>query len=256
MLVSDLGQVRMHTERAAGGPGVEDRKGVMTTNEAPRGIDVGTTLTTAMISPVSGGLIRTWTELESRLWSVEDADGLRQITGRGLIGRTAVPDNRFREAALLDPEGGTLIVQSRFAHRSGESAQVEAAVFRLAAPARPTTNPWTELREFLAAAAVSAVMRGEFWVAELGGWDSPNEPYCLFGVLDDRDGPVSLVEAAPAPRGTGIWPEVPVDQPGSAVRAPANDDSVRAVGMFAVAALNSWGWQPWDMTLTFGTFPG
>lgn len=228
----------------------------MTMNEVPRGVEPGMTLTTTMISPVAGGLIRTWTETESRLWSVEDPDGLSATMGRGLIGRTALPDNRFREVALLNPDAGTLVIQGRFATGSGQSVQVEANIFQLAAPVRPEANPWTELKEFLSTAAVSAAARGEFWVAELGGWDAPHEPYCFVGVLDDGDGPVSLIEAAPAPRGTGIWPEVPDDQLGNSVTAPAKEGSLPATGIFAASAINSWGVQPWDVALTFGKLGG
>lgn len=52
-------------------------------------------MVTAMLSPVAGGLIRTWTDRGSQLWSVTDPDGLSGILGRGKVGRTPMPDNRF-----------------------------------------------------------------------------------------------------------------------------------------------------------------
>ncbi|MFD4181039.1 hypothetical protein [Rhodococcus sp. NPDC058514] len=220
------------------------------TNDATGGLEVGATLTTAMISPVAGGLVRTWTDTDSALWSVDDPDGLSELLGRGLIARTSMPDERFREAVLLDAEAGTLLVQGRFP----ESAEnIPARVFRLGEPVRPERNPWTDLDHFLAAAAVSAVERGEFWVAELGGWDAPHEPYCFFGVIDDEGERVSVIETAPVPRDTGVWPEVPEDgRPGTSVSSPASEDTIAAAGIFAVTAVESWGIAPWDVALTYG----
>ncbi|NLE78068.1 MAG: hypothetical protein GX610_00525 [Rhodococcus sp.] len=210
-------------------------------------------MTTAMISPLVGGLIRTWTHDGTALWSVNDPEGLSEVIGRGLIARTPVPDSRFREAAFLNVDAGTLIVQNRYPTGTAEgSAQVEASIFQLRPANRPERAPWMELKDFLNDAAKSAVDRGDFWVAELGGWDAPKEPYCLFAVLDQGGGPVSVIEAAPAPRGTGFWPEVPENQPGSTVTAPADEGSLPAVGVFGGVAIQSWGVDPWDIALTFG----
>ncbi|MFC9787426.1 hypothetical protein [Rhodococcus sp. NPDC127528] len=219
------------------------------TNDVPAGLAVGATLTTAMISPVAGGLVRTWTETDSALWAVDDPAGLTGLLGRGLVARTAVPDNRFREAVLLDAAAGTLVVQNRFA----DGREVEARAFRLGEPVRPANNPWTDLDDFLSAAAVSAAERGEYCVVELGGWDAPAEPYCFFGVVDDGGERVSVIEAAPVPRGTGVWPEVPDDgRPGTSVSSPASAETVAAAGIFATTAVEAWGVAPWDVALTFG----
>lgn len=113
-----------------------------------------------------------------------------------------------------------------------------------------------ELTDFLNSVARSAVDRGEFWVAELGGWDAPEKPYCLFAVLDQGDGPVSLIEAVPAPRGTRFWPDAPEGQPGNTVTAPADEGSLSGVGVFAGSAIHSWGVGPWDIALTFGKLGG
>ncbi|AOW93177.1 hypothetical protein BFN03_12435 [Rhodococcus sp. WMMA185] len=225
----------------------------MTTDEYLRGVVVGSTLVPAMISPVSGGLVRTWTRTESKLWGVEDPDWLGGVLGRGLVGRTPMPDNRFREALLLNPDTGTLLVQGRFVSGSGEAPQVQANRVQLGKPTRPETNPWKDLKHFLTAAAISAAERDEFYVAELGGWNAPSDPYCLFAVLDQGSGPVSLLEAAPAPRGTGIWPEVPRDQPGATVTSPPTESSLSVAGAFVASAINTWGVTPWDVALTFGT---
>ncbi|MFI6431456.1 hypothetical protein [Rhodococcus oryzae] len=220
------------------------------TNDQPAGLEVGASLATAMLSPVSGGLLRTWTEDGTRLWSVDDPDGLSDLLGRGLIARTSVPDERFRETVLLDAEAGTLLVQGRF---PGSEEDAQTRTFRLGDPVRPERNPWTDLDHFLAAAAASAVARGEYWVVELGGWDAPSEPYCFFGVIDDAGERVAVIETAPVPRDTGVWPEVPDDgRPGTSVSSPASEDTIEAAGIFAVTAVESWSVAPWDVALTFG----
>lgn len=212
------------------------------------------TLTTAMISPVVGGLIQTWTATESRLWSVEDSAGLSALLGRGLIGRTPMPDNRFRETVLLDVENGTLVVQERYVNGSvGDSVELTATVFRLGFPARGNANPWTDLQRFLAAAAVMAESRDEFWVVERGGWNTPEEPFCFFGVVDRGGVPTAVIEAAPVPRGGAVWPDVPADRAGSTVTAPATGKSITGAGLFATSAVHSWGVSPWDVALTFGS---
>ncbi|WP_051637342.1 hypothetical protein [Rhodococcus sp. UNC363MFTsu5.1] len=220
------------------------------TNDVPAGLEAGASLVTAMLSPVSGGLVRTWTEGGTRLWSVDDPDGLSELLGRGLIARVSVPDDRFRETVLLDAAAGTLLVQERI---PGATENTRDRAFRLGDPVRPERNPWTDLDDFLAAAAASAVERDEYWVVELGGWAAPHEPYCFFGVVDDEGERVAVIETAPVPRDTGVWPEVPDDgRPGTSVSSPASEDTIEAAGIFAVTAVESWGVAPWDVALSFG----
>jgi hypothetical protein len=62
-------------------------------------LQAGDSGTTAMLSLCAGGLVHTWTDAGSRLWSVREADFLRGIQGTGVIGRTVREERRFREAA-------------------------------------------------------------------------------------------------------------------------------------------------------------
>ncbi|HEY5856025.1 MAG TPA: hypothetical protein VIW24_18790 [Aldersonia sp.] len=80
-------------------------------------IQVGTMLTVAMLSPVVGGVVRTWTDDGSALWQVDDPDGLRACLGAGAIARTPVPADRFREVAMLGADTGTLLVQAPASRR-------------------------------------------------------------------------------------------------------------------------------------------
>ncbi|MDJ0393590.1 hypothetical protein QMK17_09630 [Rhodococcus sp. G-MC3] len=202
----------------------------------------GSTLTTVMLSPVVGGLIQLWTDTGAHLWTVADPDGLTAVLGRGRIARTSMPDNRFREAGLFDAISSTLLLQEH--------------TFALLEPVAPETNPWNSLQEFLSDVSMAAAQRGEFWVLELGGWDSPQIPYCFAAVMTSPESAVSVVETSPVPRGTGVWPDdVPQDQTGTSVSGPATEDSVAAASIFAAAAASLWNVQPWDLAITFGQLP-
>lgn len=209
----------------------------------------GVQLEPVLISPVVSGMIRTWSEDKTQLWSVDDPDALGKLLGRGLIARTIMPDNRSREIAFLDPQSGLLSVQQRFA--STEMAAL-AGQFQLSDPIPVVGDPWDELELDLASVALSAAGRGEFWLMELGGWDAPAQPHCLFAVITEDDTADAVMEASPAPADTGVWPEVPSDQPGVSVAAPASQDTIEAAGIFAVAAIQTWNVHPWDVGITFG----
>lgn len=208
-----------------------------------------TNLEPVLISPVVSGMIRTWSEDETRLWSVDDPAALGVLLGRGLVARTALLDNKFREVAFLDTQTQALTVQPRFATPDSTAL---AAPFKLTDATSPTGDAWEDLESVLASIAISAAGRGEFWLAELGGWDSPHEPNCLFTTVDESGLANAVMEATPAPVGTGVWPEVPSDQTGVSVSAPASQDTIEAAGIFAVSAIETWGVTPWDINLTFG----
>lgn len=208
-----------------------------------------TNLEPVLISPVVSGMIRTWSEDETRLWSIDNPEGLAELLGRGRIARTMMPDNRSREIAFLDTQSGTLSVQPRFA--SADNAEA-AGSFQLGEPIPVDGDPWDELELALAHVALSAAARSEFWLVEQGGWDAPAQPHCLFAVISEDGAANAVMEAAPAPADTGVWPEVPSDQPGVSVAAPASQETIEAAGIFATTAIQTWNVHPWDVGLTFG----
>src|SRR3546814_13860602 len=84
-------------------------------------------------------MIRTWSEDETRLWSVDDPAALGALLGRGLVARTTLPDNKFREVAFLDTQTQALTVQPRFA--SPDSTAL-AAPFQLTEASAPPSAAW------------------------------------------------------------------------------------------------------------------
>lgn len=219
-------------------------------NEAAAGLEVGASLVVAMLSPVAGGMIRTWTESETRLWGVDKPAELSGLLGRGAIARTAVSDNLFREVGLLDADTGRLVVQGRAANSEGEA---QAQIFQLGEPSGLANNPWDDLQDFVAAASLGAAQRGEFLSVESGGWDASPTPSFFFTLTEEDGEVVSVIEASPPPRGTEVWPEVPADQEGCSLSAPLGEDTLEVVAAYAASALDSWGLDPWAVAVTFGS---
>lgn len=219
------------------------------TSDNPAGLEPGTTLALAMISPVSGGLIRTWTEAESRLWSVDKPAALAELIGRGLLARTEVSDNLFREVAMLDAATGTLMVQERVPTDAG---QIAARVFQLTEPVAPQNNPWDDFQDFMAASALAVAQSGEFLSVEPGGWDAAPTPSFFFTLMEEEGSLVSVIEGTPAPRGSEVWPEAAADAEACVLQAPLAEDTLAVVAVFAASALDSWQLDPWAVALTFG----
>jgi hypothetical protein len=93
----------------------------------------------------------------------------------------------------------------------------------------------------------------EFLVVEQGGWDAPNEPFCLFIVVAEKGGLASVIETAPAPLGSEIWePHIVPGRETNSLSAPANRQTIDVVPILMIDAISRWGLAPWDLALTFG----
>jgi hypothetical protein len=214
----------------------------------------GDTLVSVQISPCVGGLLRTWADGEqSRLWSVPDAEWLRATQGTGRIGRTLRAKGRFREAATLAADGGVLLVQPRFPVRAADGTlTMEAQPVRLEAAAQPAATTLDEFHRLLAQAIEHCANKDELLLVERGGWDAPDEPFCLFGVVPRGDGFVSVVETAPSPHGSDLWdPHIYLGSKTHAISAPASPETIRAAPILMIDAIRRWGLEPWDLALTF-----
>ncbi len=226
----------------------------MSTEPGPD-VVAGSTLRTAMLSPCVGGVVRTWTDTGSQLWSVPGSR-LSEAMAIGWLARTRREEHRYREVALLDPDRGILVLQSRFP-RGGDTA-FEATAIELRPASEPADQPGdqpgdtvdADLLSLLARAVLHVVTDDGFLVVEVGGWDPPDEPYCLFLVRDGR----ATIEAAPAPHDSQIWPR-PASGAGATVSAPASQATIAVAPRFIADACSQWGLSPWDLALTFGDKP-
>ncbi|HEY3335044.1 MAG TPA: hypothetical protein VGK16_07370 [Candidatus Limnocylindrales bacterium] len=226
----------------------------MVLNPAP-GVEVGDTLEAVMLSPCVGGLVRTWTgNGDSRLWGVADPSSLASRMGRGFIARTLREERRYREVALLNERTATLLLQPRRPTAAPDGTlQSTVPSLQLTEPIAPTSSPWMDLKELLGQAVRYTVETDGLLVVELGGWDAPLEPYCLFLVTHDQ-GEVSLIETAPAPSGAKLWQEhIQPGAVGATMAAPASAKTIDVVPMLIIDACATWGVEPWDLALTYGT---
>jgi len=207
-----------------------------------------------MISLCAGGLLRTWTDAGSRLWSVREADFLRGIQGTGVIGRTVREDRRFREAAWLSSDGGALILQSRFPTKvEGDSLEIEAKVLTLEPADEVAGSVYDDMRSILKQSIRYVIANNEFLVVEKGGWDAPDEPFCLYIVVAEDDGLVSVIETAPEPLDSQVWaPHIVPGRESNILSAPASRETIDVAPIVMMEAIGTWGLQPWDLALTFG----
>lgn len=219
-------------------------------------VKLGESATIAQLSLCVGGLIQTWTDSgPPRLWSVPDPDYLRGLQGTGTIARTLRKERRFREVGFLQEETGALIIQSRFPTPTDDGTlQVGAQVVSLGPASDANGSLYDDVRSLFTQAINHALRNSEFVVVELGGWDAPSEPFCLFIVIPQGDDFVSIVETAPAPHDSEIWrPHIVPGQPSTTLSAPASRATIEVAPMIMMDAISTWGVRPWDLTLTFGT---
>lgn len=210
----------------------------------------GTTLTTATFGVPVGGLVQVWTD-QPTVWHLVDAAGFSDAVGVGAVARTRISPGRYREACLFDVETGTLVIQQReVAGHTDAGYQIGGRVFTSEPPSDVFGDPWEDLSAAIFRAAGQAFARGELIVVEPGGWDDSDGRYCLIGAFHDEGADQIVLETAPAPTGSEVWPASD-DTTGQTISAPATDDSLRGAGTLAIDAVNRWGVAPWDVTITY-----
>jgi hypothetical protein len=171
---------------------------------------------------------------------VADPDELRAALARGVAPRTSLQPGRFREAGRLAPSGVL-----RINH--------ELAV-EVAKEPRRSKALWATATTMLQAAAAAAIERGEFLVVEPGGWDTTTEPYVRAGARRIEDEWTLYAEALPSPTASS-WPEPREGHAGWGLSAPAEPDTLAALGGLLADAAQAWARTPFDMMLTFGKSP-
>ena len=167
---------------------------------------------------------------------------LRAALAQGVAPRTSLVPGRFREAGRLEPSGTLRIGKQKFAVEVSEEPAVSQAL-------------WV-------AAARGVPRRG-------GRRDRPGRvPGGRDRRLGDRAGTVRhrgrtrgsrgkwqvYVEAVPAPLAPS-WPPPIEGKVGRGVCAPAEPETLAALGPLIADATSSWARSPLDVVLTFGKQP-
>lgn len=86
----------------------------------------GMMLNSVIVGPPITGLVGTWSDDGSRLWRLEDPH-VTGLIGRGLLARTEIEPDRYREAGWLSSGGGPLLQR----RRAAPDGSVEAATASL-----------------------------------------------------------------------------------------------------------------------------
>ncbi|MDH2415295.1 hypothetical protein [Nocardioides sp. CER19] len=221
----------------------------------------GDTLVPAQLSPCVGGLVRTWTESGTRLWSVpDDASGavLVAAQGTGVLARSVRAEDRYRETALLNEETGTLVLSPRFPDRSpDEELSFRSSALQLAPAGAARPDAREEFARAINQAVRHVAATFEFLVIEVGGWDAPFEPYAFFALHVDEEGrQLSTVEVSPVPQGSELWrPHVRGGAPGVSVSAPVSAEAIDGATFYLADAVSGLDLLPWDVAFTFGVRP-
>lgn len=140
-------------------------------------LEPGAFLTTAELGPCVGGVIRTWAGGDSRLWAPRDPAALRALMGRGLLARTVVGPDRYREVGLLDAASGALALVPRFpSSTDADGVTLEGRVVSLGEAGARTDATTKDFLAYLYDAVAHVEESGELLIVEKGGTGSPSEP--------------------------------------------------------------------------------
>ncbi|MGV1036576.1 MAG: hypothetical protein ACOYD0_06060 [Candidatus Nanopelagicales bacterium] len=185
-------------------------------------LQAGDALVVAQLGLCAGGLVRTGSDGGgSRLWSVDQPELLRRLQATDQIDRTPREERRYREVGLLSEATGTLIVQSRFpAETDEDSAQLEAQMFALTPAGEPGESAIDDVVVLIKRAIAYAADSQEFLFVELGGWDAPQVPFCLFVLAQEENGLFSIVETNPIPQDAEFWSSPSESEDGSGTMWP------------------------------------
>ena len=230
------------------------------------------------LSPVAGGLLRTWTGTGSQLWQVWGDDILEDTVGRGLLARTEVEPGRYREIGLLEEPAdagptstGRLLLPARWQAGRSESPSMDLELVGDPLLLSPVADDdlagredqlWPSFVARLSEVCQETAERGEILLLESGGVVHEPWPYTLLAVTREPDGSwLSHLEASPAP-GPGIegWDQATRGRnddgtDGASLSAPATDETVRGAGFLLAVAAAQWAATPQDLAITYTAAP-
>jgi hypothetical protein len=122
---------------------------------------------------------------------------------------------------------------------------------QLAPPGPATSNVRSELEDLLSRAIPTAVEQDEMLIVQLGGWGTPDTPYCLQTLHKDGEELIVVLETSPVPLGATGWPPADPDEGGVQITTVLNEASVATLAPMMLDAIGTWGIEPWDLALTF-----
>lgn len=209
-------------------------------------VEPGQKLVTAMPSLPVRDFVCLRIEDQLTYWRTTDPK-LKEMLGRGVMGRSPLADTRFRDVLMIDVETGDAMVPDRFTtdgNMTAHSTRLEQVTMR-EANAEVTDDDVMEAFKWAGRMAGVAAERGEFLSLEPIEHESEQQdPHILLGVRLHEGQPHVVAQFSPPPT------EGPLA--GSPSRsAPASPETLEGIGVMAGLVVNEWRTHPLHLAVTY-----
>ncbi|SDG17998.1 hypothetical protein SAMN05216553_10644 [Lentzea fradiae] len=214
--------------------------------QAPPPVEPGQTLVTAMPSLPVGDFIGLLAGERLTYWRTTDPK-LKEMLGRGVMGRSPLADTRFRDILMIDLETGAAMVPDRFTtdgNMTAHSTRLEQVTMQ-EANAAVTDDDVMEAYKWAGRMAGVAAERGEFLALEpIEHEGEQQDPHVLLAVRLHEGQPHVVAQFSPPPSDGPLA--------GSPSRsAPASPETLEGIGVLAGLAVNEWRTHPLHLAVTY-----
>ncbi|MCP2249106.1 hypothetical protein [Lentzea aerocolonigenes] len=212
----------------------------------PPPVAPGQTLVTALPSLPVKDFVGLQIGEQTTYWRMTDPK-LKEMLGRGLMGRSPLAETRFRDMLMIDVESGEAMIPDRFTTNGNMTAHGThlVQVTLPEADAQLSDDDVNEAFAWAGRMAAVAAERGEHLSLEpIESQAEQANPHVLLAVQQHEGQPVAVAQFSPPPT------EGPLA--GSPSRsAPATPESVEGIGLIAGMAVNEWRSHPLRMAITY-----
>lgn len=214
--------------------------------QPPPPVAPGQTLVTALPSLPVKDFVGLQIGEETTFWRTSDPK-LREMLGRGLMGRSPLAETRFRDMLMIDPETGEVMIPDRFT-TNGEMTAHGTRLTQVTlhqADAELSDEDVLDAFRWAGQMCGEAAERGEYLSLEpIENQGEQADPHVLLAVQPHEGQPMAIAQFSPTPT------EGPLA--GSPSRsAPATRESVVGIGLIAGMAVNEWRSHPLRMAITY-----
>lgn len=214
--------------------------------QTPPPIAPGQTLVTALPSLPVKDFIGLQIGEETTFWRTTDPK-LKEMLGRGLMGRSPLADTRFRDMLLIDTETGEAMIPDRFT-TNGEMTAHGTHLVQVTLPeanAALSDDDVMDAFKWAGRMCGEASVRGEYLSLEpIQSQGERVDPHILLAVRSHEGQQMVIAQFSPPPS------EGPLA--GSPSRsAPATPESVEGIGVIAGMAVNEWRSHPLLLAITY-----
>jgi hypothetical protein len=217
-------------------------------------VEPGDVMRASPLGPCVGGVVRTYGESGSRLWSVNDGGLLQKVQGTGALARVRWAPTQTCEMGLLVEETGVLVLQSSRPHDVREDGyKLHGRVTTLQPPRDASLSARNDLEALLFRAMFTAATRRESLLIVPGEWGSDDVPFCRQALWREGENQIfSVVETAPAPARSGLWgPHIDRTADVQTIGVTLDAPKMNLATIPVMEAIGTWGCQPWDFVITF-----